>query len=375
MNSGRRIIAAEPDARQTAAQPAAGNPEDCTGAVAGLPDWQQELAAAVRDPLELLALLDLTPHDLGAGITASSLLAAMRDFPLRVPRGFVGRMRRGDAADPLLRQVLPHPDELRSVPGYRSDPLEETAARAAPGLLQKYTGRALLVTTGACAVHCRYCFRRHFDYSMGEEEGAPRWSAALERLAGDPATGEIILSGGDPLSLGNARFGALLERLAQIPHLQRLRIHTRTPVVLPSRVDAGLLQLLATWRDRLVVVIHANHPAEIDAGTAAALRNLGAHCTALLNQSVLLAGVNADAAVLGQLSHRLFAAGVLPYYLHQLDRVAGAAHFAVDDTIALRLHASLAASLPGYLVPRLVREIPGEAGKTALRETAASQHP
>jgi len=375
MNSGRRIIAAEPNARQTAAQPAAGNPPDCTGAVAGVPDWQQELAAAVRDPLELLALLDLEPHDLGAGITAASLMAAMHDFPLRVPRGFVARMRRGDAADPLLRQVLPHPDELRSVPGYGTDPLHETAARAAPGLLQKYTGRALLVTTGACAVHCRYCFRRHFDYSMDEEEGAPRWSGALEKLAGDPATEEIILSGGDPLSLGNARFGALLNRLAQLPQLRRLRIHTRTPVVLPSRVDAGLLQLLAPWRERLVVVIHANHPAEIDAGTSAALRSLGAHCSALLNQSVLLAGVNADAEVLGELSRRLFAAGVLPYYLHQLDRVAGAAHFAVDDATALQLHSALAATLPGYLVPRLVQEIPGAPGKTALWQVAASQQP
>jgi EF-P beta-lysylation protein EpmB len=351
------MIAAEADARQTAA----------------LPDWQQQLAAAVRDPLELLALLDLTPQDLGPGVTAEGLAAAARDFPLRVPPGFIARMRRGDPADPLLRQVLPLPDELRVVAGYGTDPLDETTARDVPGLLQKYTGRALLVTTGACAVHCRYCFRRHYDYAADQDEAQPRWAGALARLAADPAIEEIILSGGDPLSLGNARLGALLARLAQLPHLTRLRIHTRTPIVLPARVDAGLCALLQDWRDRLVSVVHANHPAEIDAPTATALRTLAGHSTALLNQSVLLAGVNDDPGVLAELSRRLFAAGALPYYLHQLDRVAGAAHFAVDDATALRLHARLIDTLPGYLVPRLVREVPGAAGKTPVHTVAAGQ--
>jgi EF-P beta-lysylation protein EpmB len=351
------MIAAEPDARQTAA----------------LPDWQQQLAAAVRDPLELLALLDLAPRDLGPDVTAEGLVAAARDFPLRVPHAFIARMRRGDPADPLLRQVLPLPEELRVVPGFGTDPLDETNARDAPGLLQKYTGRALLVTTGACAVHCRYCFRRHYDYAADQDEAQPRWTGALARMAADPAIEEIILSGGDPLSLGNSRLGALLARLAQLPQLTRLRIHTRTPIVLPARVDAGLLALLQDWRDRLVIVVHANHPAEIDAPTVTALRELAGHSTALLNQSVLLAGVNDDATVLAELSHRLFAAGAMPYYLHQLDRVAGAAHFAVDDTSALRLHARLIDTLPGYLVPRLVREVPGAAGKTPLHPAAAAQ--
>src|SRR5690606_17341879 len=300
------------------------------------------------------------------GTTASTLLAAAQDFPLRVPRGFVARMRPGDPADPLLRQVLSLPEELQVVEGYGVDPVGETAARDAPGLLRKYAGRALLVTTGACAVHCRYWFRRHYDYGADLGGEQPRWSAALAQLAADPHTQEVILSGGDPLSLGNARLGALLARLAQIPHLQRLRIHTRTPIVLPSRVDAGLLASLAPWRDRLAIVVHAHHSAKLAASVERALRALRDSSAALLIQSVLLAGVNDDPQSLAELSRRLFEVGVLPYYLHQLDRVAGAAHFAVDDAAALRLQAALRDALPGYLVPRLVRELAGSASKTPL---------
>lgn len=344
------MIAAEPDPRQTRA----------------VPDWQRELAEAVRDPLELLSLLGLHPADLGPEITADALRAATRGFALRVPRSFVDRMRPRDPADPLLRQVLSAPAELQPIEGFGTDPLGEAAARDAPGLLRKYAGRALLVTTGACAVHCRYCFRRHYDYGADHAGGQPRWGAALAQLAADPGIEEVILSGGDPLSLGNARLAELLGRLAQLPHLARLRIHTRTPIVLPARVDPGLLELLAPWRERLVIVVHANHAAELDDTVLRALRALGTHSTALLNQAVLLAGVNDDASVLAQLSQRLFAAGVMPYYLHQLDRVAGAAHFAVDDATALQLHAALLATLPGYLVPRLVREHAGAASKTPL---------
>jgi EF-P beta-lysylation protein EpmB len=246
------------------------------------------------------------------------------------------------------------------------DPLAETAARAAPGLLQKYQGRALLIATGACAVHCRYCFRRHYDYGADQPDDQPRWTAALRALEADAGIDEIILSGGDPLSLGNARLAQLLDRLGSMPGLRRIRIHTRTPIVLPARVDAGLCDALARWRERLVVVVHANHPAEIDATTAQALRLLATCATAVLNQSVLLAGVNDDAAILAALSRRLFESGVLPYYLHQLDQVAGAAHFATSDARALALHTALLATLPGYLVPRLVREEPGANGKTPI---------
>jgi EF-P beta-lysylation protein EpmB len=331
-----------------------------------LPDWQQELASAVRDPVELLALVGLEPGHMGAGATAQSLRAAAADFPLRVPAGFIRRMRQGDPHDPLLRQVLSIPEELLGAEGYVADPLAEIAARGPPGLLQKYRGRALLITTGACAVHCRYCFRRHYDYSADHGEGESRWTSALAAIEADASLDEIILSGGDPLSLGNARLSQLLARLAAIPHLRRIRIHTRTPVVLPARVDAGLCAALQQVKGRMVIVVHANHPAEIDATTAQALRLLGQHATAMLNQSVLLAGVNDDAEVLGELSRRLFSSGVLPYYLHQLDKVAGAAHFAVTDARALALQAAMIATLPGYLVPRLVRELPGATGKTPV---------
>lgn len=347
---GRRIIAAEPPGCHTAA----------------VPDWQQQLARAVRDPLELLQLLQLTPADLGPGITAESLRAAAAGFALRVPHGFISRMRRGDPLDPLLRQVLALPAELLPATGYVDDPLEESGAREAPGLLRKYQGRALLITTGACAVHCRYCFRRHFDYGAGLDPDQPRWAAALEQLAASPDIDEVILSGGDPLSLGNARLGRLLEQIGLLAQVRRVRIHTRTPIVLPERVDEGLLAAMQPLQDRLAVVVHANHAAEIDAPTATALRALRGACTALLNQSVLLAGVNDDARVLAALSRRLFEAGTLPYYLHQLDPVAGAAHFALTDAAALDLHAALNGMLPGYLVPRLVREVPGAPGKTAL---------
>lgn len=354
---GRRIIAAEPATRHTAGDRPA----------AGVPEWQRELAQAVRDPLELLSLLDLVPAQLGHGETAAGLARAAADFPLRVPRGYIARMRRGDPADPLLLQVLGRGVELAAVPGYISDPLQEQSARPVPGLLHKYHGRALLVVTGACAVHCRYCFRRHYDYGADQEAAlAGRWSAAIEHLAADHTIEEVILSGGDPLSLGNARLAQLLLRLRAIPRLRRIRIHTRTPVVLPARVDDGLLEALRPLHERLAVVIHANHAAELDAATQAALRRLHGACTALLNQSVLLAGVNDDATALAALSARLFEAGVLPYYLHQLDAVAGAAHFAVGDAAARRLHRELAGLVPGYLLPRLVREIPGQPGKTPL---------
>jgi L-lysine 2,3-aminomutase len=348
---GRRMIAAEPLARQTAE----------------FPGWQRELAEAVRDPVELLDLVGLTPGQLGGGATDMSLREACVQFPLRVPRAFITRMRQGDPNDPLLRQVLALGAELLPSAGYTTDPLHEADAREAPGLLHKYQGRALLITTGACAVHCRYCFRRHYDYGQEQpESGAARWSAAVAHIAADPQIEEIILSGGDPLSLGNPRLSSLLRELNSLPQLRRIRIHTRTPIVLPSRVDRGLLDAFAGVRDKLVIVVHANHAAELDATTGEALRQLRDGCAMLLNQSVLLAGVNDSTPVLATLSARLFECGVLPYYLHQLDPVAGAAHFAVPDARARQLAQELNACLPGYLVPRLVREVPGAPGKTPL---------
>jgi L-lysine 2,3-aminomutase len=329
-----------------------------------VPVWQRELAAAISDPEELLRTLEIEPAL--AATLATRARAAGLQFRLRVPRGFVARMRRGDPHDPLLRQVLPLGEELQASAGFVSDPLAEAAARRAPGLLQKYRGRALLIATGACAVHCRYCFRREFPYADPDAGSAARWQEAVAVLAADATIEELILSGGDPLSLSNARLAQLTTALAGIPHLRRLRIHTRQPIVLPSRVDAGFARWLRDSPWPVVVVLHANHAQEIDAEVIAGLARLRGAGATLLNQSVLLAGVNDSAATLAQLSQRLFDAGVLPYYLHLLDRVSGSAHFEVDETRARRIVAQLAGLLPGYLVPRLVRELPDASAKLVL---------
>jgi EF-P beta-lysylation protein EpmB len=322
-------------------------------------DWKNALSTAIRDPAELLALLEL-PRDL-----LTPAREACSEFSLRIPRGFVARMGKGDPDDPLLRQVLPARDELVAVPGFAPDPVGEEAALRAPGLLHKYRGRALLVTTGACAIHCRYCFRRHFPYGA-ENPAREEWRGALEVLAADDTIHEVILSGGDPLLLEDGRLEQLVRRLEALPHLRRLRIHTRVPVVLPERVDAPLLAWLGATRLQKVVVIHANHPREVDDSVAAALERLRGAGATLLNQAVLLRGVNDHAPTLARLSEALFALGVLPYYLHLLDRVSGAAHFEVPEEEALRLLRELRAALPGYLVPRLVREIAGRPFKVPV---------
>jgi EF-P beta-lysylation protein EpmB len=328
-------------------------------AVLAPPRWQQLWRDAVRDPRELLALLGLDPQALGVSEQAAT------QFALRVPRGFVARMRHGDAHDPLLRQVLPIDAELRRVPGFALDAVGDAAAKKADGVIQKYRGRALLVATGSCAVHCRYCFRRHFPYA---EETAARdgWREAVAAIAADPDIDEVILSGGDPLSLATPKLAELSEALAAIPQLKRLRIHSRLPVVLPERVDAPLLAWLRALPWPVAFVIHANHANEFDASVDAALAQLRDSGAQLLNQAVLLRGVNDSVDALTALSERSFAAGVLPYYLHQLDRVEGVAHFEVDDATARALHQALAARLSGYLVPKLVREIAGDTGKRAL---------
>jgi EF-P beta-lysylation protein EpmB len=324
------------------------------------PPWQRALQQAITDPAELLAVLQLDPQWL------EPARAAARLFSLRVPRGFVARMRRGDPRDPLLAQVLPLGAECDSVPGYVHDPVGDLAARAGAGVLQKYHGRALLITTGACAVNCRYCFRRHFPYS---EENASRadFGPALELLSADPTVREVILSGGDPLTLGDRRLAALLAGLQEIPHLRRVRMHTRLPIVLPERIDPGFLAVWSEVRLQKVVVVHANHANEIDDAVRGALAGLRGTGTTLLNQAVLLRGVNDRPDDLVTLSETLFEAGVLPYYLHLLDPVTGAAHFDVPEATARGLVAEASTRLPGYLVPRLVREIPGEASKTMLQ--------
>ncbi len=306
----------------------------------------------------LLAFLELDPAQ------APALLALPPRFPLRVPRAFAERMRKGDWQDPLLRQVLPLRAEAGEVPGFVPDPVGDGAAEQSPGLLRKYQGRALLILTGVCAVHCRYCFRREYPYADAPA-AREEWESVYAGLAGDPTVEEIIFSGGDPLSISDAKLRWHFELALSIPHLRRIRIHTRLPVVLPSRVDESFLALIAEMSGRrpLFLVIHANHAREIDSEVEAKLRALRTAGAILLNQSVLLRGVNDDAQALAELSERLLDSGVLPYYLHQLDRVRGAHEFEVPEEEGLALMEELRLRLPGYGLPRYVREIAGEASK------------
>lgn len=321
-------------------------------------DWRRQYREAITDPHELLRFLDL--QALSPRIPPDAA-----GFALRVPHSFANRMRRGDAGDPLLRQVLPLDDELRPMPGYGTDAVGDMQSRSARGVLHKYEGRALLVTTGSCAVHCRYCFRRHFPY--GEETAAANgWREAIEYLRDDDSIHEVLLSGGDPLSLSTAKLAELTDALRPIPHLKRLRLHSRLPVVLPARVDAELAEWLSQLPWPLAFVIHANHVQELDGEVADALDRLVRAGARLYNQAVLLRGVNDNADALAMLSERLFELRVQPYYLHQLDRVAGVAHFEVADEVALALMDALRARLPGYLVPQLVREVAGAASKTPI---------
>lgn len=375
----------------------------------GSNDWQAVCAGAITDPAELCRLLHLAPR-----LAAAARRPAV-DFPLLVPRPYLARIKPGDPDDPLLRQVLPRVEELSLAPGFSADPLGESAAAACPGLLRKYYGRSLILATGACPVHCRFCFRRHFLRTStspaaaqgsatvwltpgpmagptGQRSGArhqagqhlqladttgrhsededtllpARLAAALEILAADPSLSEVILSGGDPLCLADAQLGVLLGRLQSIDHVRRLRIHTRMPIVVPHRVTGGLVGLLRGTRLRPLVVVHVNHPAEIDQMVEQALARLLDAGIPVLSQTVLLRGVNDTLESLADLYERLADLGVIAYYLHQLDRVAGAAHFEVPVETGKRLLAELRVRLPGYAVPRYVRELPGAPAKQQL---------
>ncbi|MDE2055413.1 MAG: EF-P beta-lysylation protein EpmB [Xanthomonadaceae bacterium] len=323
-----------------------------------LPDWRQSLRDAVTDPGELLALVGLPQ-------LAARLPAADAGFAVKVPRGFIARMRCGDPHDPLLLQVLPQLAELDEAPGFTDDAVGDLDAVAAHGMLHKYEGRALLIAAGSCAVNCRYCFRRHFPYAE-ELAAAHAWREAIDCLSKDTSIREVILSGGDPLVLSTHKLTDLTDGLHGASHVIRVRIHSRLPVVLPERIDDAFCAWLSALPLQRVVVLHANHPNELDASVEAACARLRDAGATLLNQSVLLRGVNDDADALTRLSERLFACGVLPYYLHQLDRVRGTSHFEVPDARARGLVDSLRARLPGYLVPRLVRELPGANAKRPI---------
>ncbi|EIX9035891.1 EF-P beta-lysylation protein EpmB [Klebsiella oxytoca] len=322
-------------------------------------DWLTQLADVVTSPDELLQLLNV---DADANLLAGR--DAKRLFALRVPRAFIARMEPGNPNDPLLRQVLTSQEEFIHAPGYSTDPLEEQHS-VVPGLLHKYSNRALLLVKGGCAVNCRYCFRRHFPYA--ENQGTKRnWQKAMEYIAAHPELDEIIFSGGDPLMAKDHELDWLLTQLESIPHIKRLRIHSRLPIVIPARITDTLVARISASSLQVLLVNHINHANEIDTAFRRAMKSLRMAGVTLLNQSVLLRGVNDNARTLADLSNGLFDAGVMPYYLHVLDRVQGAAHFMVSDEEARAIMRELLTLVSGYLVPKLAREIGGEPSKTPL---------
>lgn len=323
-----------------------------------LDHWQTQLAAAIREPAELLRYLEL-PESLLEGANAAS-----NAFALRVPQAYLDKIKKGDINDPLLRQILPLDAELQPDPQFLKDPVGDLAAMTVPGVLHKYHGRVLLITTPACGIHCRYCFRRHFPYQENRPE--QNWQAAMEYIRTNQDIHEVILSGGDPLSLNETKLTLLSDQLREIPHIQTLRIHTRQPIVLPDRINDKFLNWIDSLPWNIVMVLHCNHANEIDAKVASRLQQLKQHHVTLLNQSVLLAGVNDNYEILANLSQQLFRHQVLPYYLHLLDKVEGAKHFNVEKNKAVKLIAQMQELLPGYLVPRLVEEIAGATSKTAV---------
>lgn len=324
--------------------------------------WQQALAQAITDPAQLLHLLNLADNE---ALLRQAFISS-KTFGLKVPLGYIARMRKGDPKDPLLLQVLPLAEEQDDVAGFDFDPVGDLTAAKTPGLLHKYAGRVLLTVTGECAIHCRYCFRRHFPYDTHVTVRQEQMQTALDYIAAHNDITEVILSGGDPLSLSDRRLQYIVEQCAAITHVQRLRIHTRTPVILPERITSSFVAALTSSRLHPVIVLHINHPQELDSIVITALLALKNAGVLLLNQSVLLKGINDDVEILSHLSQQLFNAGVLPYYLHLLDRVQGAAHFEVDETRARQIYTRLQNKLPGYLVPRLAREQQGKTHKVLL---------
>lgn len=324
--------------------------------------WQKSLAQSIRDPHELISRLNL-PADLLPAAEKSALL-----FPLMVPPSYLARIEPGNPEDPLLKQVLPLDAEQVQIPGFTTDAVGDLQVRPTPGLLHKYHGRALLIASGACAIHCRYCFRRHYPY--GEEPRTlAEWEAVWDALEHDESIQEVILSGGDPLMLTDARLRVFCERISAIPHIKRLRIHSRLPVVLPDRIHAGLIEILEQVKaagTTVWMVIHANHPHELAPDVEQAIRLLIQSGIPVLNQAVLLRGINDAADTLVALCEQLINLGVMPYYLHQLDRVSGVAHFEVPEAEGRALIRELRTRLPGYAVPQYVREITGEPHKTPL---------
>ena len=320
------------------------------------PSWQKELASVVTDPKKLLEAVQISPEDYLQHFQARKL------FPVRVPRPYISRIKKGDINDPLLKQVMPLDKEFITTQGFTTDPLEEHDS-VAEGLLHKYKNRVLMIVKSGCAVNCRYCFRRHFPYA-DNSPNKQRWQAALDYIKQHNEIREVIFSGGDPLMASDEHLGWLVAQLEKIPHLTRLRIHTRMAIVIPQRVTSNLVTLLKTTRLKPTIVFHINHQHEIDPHVLKAVEALRLARIPLFNQSVLLKGVNDSADTLCALSETLFDAGIHPYYLHLFDKVQGVAHFDVSDKEVNAIVKKMLATLPGFLMPKVVREIAGEANKT-----------
>ncbi len=323
--------------------------------------WQKDLREVITEPEKLLKMLNIAPEDYKQHFKARQL------FPVRVPKSFIKRMKKGDINDPLLKQVMPLNKEFVVTEGFSQDPLQEQTSTV-EGLLHKYKNRVLMIVKPGCAINCRYCFRRHFPY----QENSPnkeRWRQALDYIAKHKTVSEVIFSGGDPLMASDDHLAWLVEQIEQISHVKRLRIHSRLPVVIPNRITRNLVSLLKNSRLKASIVLHINHANEIADDFVKALEPLLDARIPIFNQSVLLKGVNDNAEALIELSEKMFDSGIIPYYLHLFDRVQGAAHFDVSEEKALCIAKEMLATLPGFLMPKLVREIAGEANKTPINLT------
>lgn len=323
------------------------------------PSWKTEFSQCISSIDELLGRLQLKPEQLSPSHQAAT------DFPLRVPRPFVERMKIGDPNDPLLAQVLPVIQETQSAVGYSADPLEETQHNPVPGIVHKYRNRLLLIVSPSCAINCRYCFRRHFPYQENRQS-KEQWQQAIAYISRSKEINEVIFSGGDPLAANENFLSWLTKQIADIPHIKRLRIHSRLPVVIPSRIDEPFLSWITATRLKPIIVLHINHSNEIDSSVQNMIQRLLSRGILILNQTVLLKGINDDAQVLSELSETVYDVGVLPYYLHLLDPIEGASHFDISQQRAEHIFHQLQAELPGFLVPKLVREIPGKKSKTLM---------
>ncbi len=320
--------------------------------------WQQQLNDAFKSISTLCDYLELDANDIFSN-------EAHLNFPLLVPKSFAERMEKGNPNDPLLKQVLPVNEEMQTVAGFGLDPVGDLEAMAETGVIHKYQGRALLINTGSCAIHCRYCFRRNFPYSDFQLSNQKQ-KQAISYLREHADISEVILSGGDPLLLSDAKLTTFILEINKIAHLKRIRVHSRVPIVLPDRISDDLIKTLKYSAKQLIMVVHCNHANELNIEVASACEKMRQAGIMLLNQSVLLKDINDNVLQLAQLSEKLLRLGILPYYLHLLDKAAGTAHFEVSQSTAILLMRQLQAQLPGYLVPKLVKEEAGEVAKTII---------